>query len=149
MITDGYTTLSVARPQMGSHMIGTGIFSKGLGVASDVAGIFGLGKKRRTRKKQTGNGLLSTGLNVGSKVAGFFGLGKKRRTRKKQMGGAVGDYLKKAVQVGHKVIQDNKLISKGARSLLPRTGLSQDTSNKIGNAIESLGYGKKRRTRRK
>lgn len=75
---------------------------------------------------------------------------RKRRVRRKQQGeGPVWDWIKKAAKDVHGFVKNNKLISRGAAALAPIAGPYSGTVNRIGNTASALGYGRKRRRRRR
>lgn len=145
--TDGYTVTPVMTG--GSTRSGPygGSGQHGKGVVSTIASLLGLGKKKRQPRAQKGKGFFGdlgraiggvgggalgsmVGLpGLGSAAGGAIGgaipklFGGKRRA-KRQNGKGLVDILKKV----HKVVKDNQLISKG---------------------IGAVGYGRKRRTKRK
>ncbi len=106
--TDGYVVTPIMQGGAGKRR-----GQRGRGFFSDLAGAVG----------SVGGGALgsligapgigsSIGSSLGSGAAKMFG-GKKRRAKKSQVGKGLMDILKKA----HKIVKDNKLISKGANAL--------------------------------
>ena len=114
--TDGYTVTPVMQGA------GKRRGQRGKGIFSDIAGALGGigGSALGTMIGQPGLGG-TIGSALGSGTAKMFG-GKKRRAKKPQAGKGLLDVLKKV----HKIVKDNKLISKGATA---------------------LGYGKRRKAR--
>jgi len=88
---------------LGKPKKGAGIFSRGLGVASNAADLFGLGKPRR------GGNILSRGLNIASDAANMFGLG--RKVPVAQMKSVIGGARKpnKRAEIVKRVMQEKNL----------------------------------------
>jgi hypothetical protein len=132
-ITDGYTTLSVVRPQMGSTQRGTGRMrlqpigmgkkQRGKGIFGDIAKALGGigGGALGAMIGQPGIGS-SIGSALGGGVGNLLG-GRRKRRAKKQNGKGVMDILKKVRDLA----KEHKLISRG---------------------IGAMGYGRKRRARK-
>jgi len=105
---------------------------------------------RRRRHTRRGRGL---GSILGGLADHVFGLGRrKRRTRRRRAtrGRGIWDLIKKGVSGAHDYIKKNRVISSNAPALLKKVfGDKSNMPGHIGNFIRNVGYGRRRRTRRR